>query len=154
PEVPVPAHEAAQRAVLQLLEPPQLGEPVALARKEVFTEHGDREHVEERAVCVERDRLHDPPLPARFRREPVLSGARAARTTETTSARRARSGNAFAIAESPWALDVRKRASARRSRSGESSPAARARSSARRKAASILRSELPTLAPAPRSRPD
>ena len=59
PEIPVPPHEAAQHAVLQLLEPPELGESVALAREELLAERGDREHVEERAVRVECDRLHD-----------------------------------------------------------------------------------------------
>ena len=57
PEVPVPAHEAAQQAVLELLGAPALGQGVAAAREQLLAERGHREDVEQGAVGVERERL-------------------------------------------------------------------------------------------------
>ena len=57
PEVPVPAHEAAQQAVLELLGAPALRQRVTVPREQLFAERGHREDVEQGAVGVERERL-------------------------------------------------------------------------------------------------
>ena len=53
----MPAHEAAQEAVLELLGAPTLRQRVAAAREQLLAQRGHREDVEECPVGVERERL-------------------------------------------------------------------------------------------------
>ena len=53
----MPAHEAAQQTVLELLGPPLLRQRVAVAGEQLLAEGGHREDVEQGAVGVERERL-------------------------------------------------------------------------------------------------
>ena len=57
PEAPIAAHQAAQQGVLKLLGSPQLGQRLAAAGEQALAPRRHREHVEERAVGVERQSL-------------------------------------------------------------------------------------------------